>query len=539
MKLHQVFGQVLFNRGIDTMFGLLGEANMMMVDAFVRAGGRYVNPPREDGAVLAAFGYGHASGRLGVATVTHGPALTNTVTALTEASRNRVPLLLIAGDTAVDVRMNPQDIDQFDVIRPTGAGFQQVRTAQTALDDLATAIRRAFAESRPIVLNVPIDIQAQDSAAEPSRYAPPAFQRPQPDPDALDRALGVAASSRRPVILAGHGAVRSGAKKDLLKLAAVLGAPVATTLKAKDLFRGDPYDLGLFGSLSSALTGQVIGQADCVLAFGAGLNQFTAAGGALFKGKGVVHVDTDPARIGQWWPVDAAVVGDASTVATAMTGCLIALEREPSAFRSQELADRIAAWKPSDEFEDASGGGTVDLRSFTVWLDQVLPRDRNLVTDVGRYVAGPLLYLHVADPSACLSPLGFGSVGVGLGAAIGVAVARPDAPTVIGIGDGGLMMSLAEFNTAVRYGLDLIAIVYNDGSYSAEYHHFAKRGMDTSLSMFDWPDLATLANALGGQGVAATSMDDLDHVVDALQARDRPLLIDVRVDPAVRIGFYD
>lgn len=539
MKLYEALGRSLADQGVETIFGLLGEANMMMVDAFVQAGGRYVNPPREDGAVLAAFGYAHASGRLGVATVTHGPALTNTVTALTEAARNRVPLLLFAGDTAADVRMNPQDIDQSAVILPTGAGFQQLRTAETGLEDLATAIRRAWTEQRPIVLNAPADLQEREAASERPLPVGPVVQRPQPEPEALDRALGVAASSRRPIILAGHGAVRSGARDELLRLAEAIGAPVATTLKAKDLFRGEPYDLGLFGSLSSGFTGQVISESDCILAFGAGLNEFTVAGGNLVDGKAVAHVDTDRARIGRWTPVDAAVVGDARSVASAMADSFDQLDAAPAGFRSTELAERIAAWTPADEFDDASGGGTVDLRAFTIWLDGALPPNRNLVTDVGRYVAGPLTYLHVPHPDACLSPLGFGSVGVGLGAAIGMAVARPDGPTVIGVGDGGLMMSLSEFNTAVRYGLDLIAVVYNDGSYSAEYHHFAKRGMDTSLSMFEWPDLAALADALGGHGVTVTSMDDLDHVVDAIATRDRPLLIDARIDPTVRIGFYD
>lgn len=537
MKTYEALARGLASHDVDLIFGIIGEANMMLVDTFVRNGGRYVNPPREDGAVLAAFGYAHAGRRLGVATVTHGPALTNTVTALTEGTRNRTPMLLIAGDTAADSRKSIQDISQDEVIRPSGAGFQQVRSAATAVEDLALAVRRAHEERRPIVLNVPVDIQEIDVDWEPSRYTPPPIQRTAPDPDALDRALGVLASASRPVVLAGRGAVASGARTELLRLAEMTGAAVATTLKAKDWFLGEPFNLGICGSLSSEPGARVISESDCIVAFGASLNQFTAE--AIPPTATVIHIDNRPGAIGAWTIPDEEVVADARTTAAAMVELLAGLGRTPLGLRTPELAAELDAYDPRTYFTDESKNGTVDLRTFTVWLDGVLPRDRNLVTDIGRYVMAPLRFLHVQHPDAALSPLGFGSVGLGLGAGVGVAFARPGTPTVVGVGDGGLMMSLAEFNTAVRYGLDLIAVVYNDGSYSAEYHHFVNHDLDPSISLLEWPDLAKVAESLGGTAVTATSMDDTEHIVEAIAAGNRPLLIDVRVDPAVKIGFYD
>lgn len=538
MKTYEALARALADdHQVEVVFGIIGEANMMLVDTFVRNGGSYINPPREDGAVLAAFGYAHSTGRLGVATVTHGPALTNTVTALTEATRNRVPMLLIAGDTAADSRRSIQDIDQQAVVIPSGAGFHRVRTPDAAVEDLALAVRRAFAESRPVVLDVPIDLQERDTEWEPSGYRTPPAQRVNADPDALDRALGMLASARRPVVLAGRGAVHSGARSALLRLAELSGAALATTLKAKDWFRGEPYDLGICGTLGSELGQRMIAESDCIVAFGASLNQFTAA--AIPPTATIVHVDSSPDQIGAWTGVDAAVVGDARAVAESMVEMLSSTGGKPTGMRTPELAAAIAAYDPRDEFADLSGDGTVDLRTFTIWLDGVLPPDRNLVTDIGRYVMAPLRFLHVPHPDAAISPLGFGSVGLGLGTAVGLAVARPDAPTVVGIGDGGFMMSLAEFNTAVRYGLDLIAVVYNDGSYSAEYHHFVEHDLDPGISLLDWPDFASVAESLGGSGVTVMSLDETDHVVEAIAERDRPLVIDVRVDPAKKIGFYD
>ena len=160
MLFHEATARALSDHGVTTVFGVLGDANLYAMDAFQRhAGGTFVSMANEAAAVLSANGYARTSGRLGVATVTHGPALTNTVTALVESVRDRTPVLLIAGDTAVADRENFQNISQRDVVMPTGAGFEQVRTPHTVAEDLTTAIRRALLERRPVVLNMPVDFQ--------------------------------------------------------------------------------------------------------------------------------------------------------------------------------------------------------------------------------------------------------------------------------------------------------------------------------------------------------------------------------------------
>jgi acetolactate synthase I/II/III large subunit len=541
MKVHDALAMALTQHGVDTVFGLMGEANMLIVDDFVNHhGGRYIASPREDGGVLAAMGYSHSTGRLGVATVTHGPALTNTITALVEATRSHVPLLLIAGDTELAERINLQDIDQAEVTRVSGAGFHRVRSAESCVEDLGIAVRRATVERRPIVLNVPIDIQEQEtSPTGPATYGAPRAQAPGPDPDALDRAVGIIASSRRPVVLAGWGAIDAEAASAARRLAARLGAPVATTLKAKGLFAGDECDLGTFGTFTSEVAGEYLGDADCVIALGASLNRFTAAHGALLDGKAIVHVDADPAQLGEWTPVDAPIVGDAGRTAEAIVELLDELEHEPSSFRSPAMAAALADDEPTRHFEDTSGGGTVDMRTFTIRMNGLLPADRSVVTDGGHFVVAPLRYLDVPEPRALLYPLAFGSVGLGLGCAVGVAAGQPGRPTVLVCGDGGMMMSLAEFNTAVRHDLDLIVLVMNDGSYGAEYHNYLKYDMDPALSLLAWPDFAPIADALGGTGVTVRDLRDIEEAAAVIERRTGPVLVDVKLDPAVRVGFFD
>jgi acetolactate synthase I/II/III large subunit len=158
VKFHEAFARALRALDIDTVFGVMGDANLFIADSFVRVvGGRFVAASHEAGAVLMAAGYASVTGDVGVATVTHGAAVSNAVTSLIDAARSRRPLLVIAGDTPASDKHNLQNLPQAEIIAPTGAGIERVRTPETVYDDLQQAMRRAIVERRPIVLEVPLD----------------------------------------------------------------------------------------------------------------------------------------------------------------------------------------------------------------------------------------------------------------------------------------------------------------------------------------------------------------------------------------------
>lgn len=531
MKVHEALARGLADFGTDTVFGLIGDANLFLVDSFVRGqNGTYVGAVHEAGAVLMAGGYARSAGRVGVATVTHGPGLTNTVTALVEGVRGRTPLVLLAGDTAVHDSANVQNIDQRELVATTGAGFVQVRTPESAVEDLALAFRRAVLERRPVVLNVPADFQWAETPYVAVDRTPPPARAPGVDDADLDRAVGVIASARRPIVLAGRGATRPAARAAVLRLAERIGAPLATTLKAKDLFRGEPYDLGIFGTVSTPVASETIARSDCIVALGAGLNPFTTARGSLLEGRAVVHCDIDPAQIGGSGTPVVGVVGDSAAAADAICAWLDEAGAAPSGFRSPDLLRRLAE-QPSGQ-ADRSTDTTVDVHTALRRLDDVLPRDRTLVTDGGRFMYEAWRQLSVREPGHFLPTVHFGSIGLGLATAIGARYGAPDRPVVAVCGDGGFMLGgLAEFSTAVRHGIDLIVVVLNDGGYGAEHIQFRTREMDPALSLFAWPDLAGVAEALGGTGVTVRQAADLDGLPALLSARDRPVLVDVRLDP--------
>jgi acetolactate synthase-1/2/3 large subunit len=532
MLFQDAFARALADNGVSTVFGVLGDGNLWLVDSFDRVvGGTYVSFSNEAGAVLAAEGYARASGGLGVATVTHGPGLTNTVTALVDGVKDRTPIVLIAGDTASSDRDGFQNIPQREVVLASGAGFEQLRTPNTLAEDVATAIRRAHLERRPVVLNVPTDFQGQDVEYYPSERRHVTPQSVRPDLDAIDRAVGVIASVHRPVVLAGAGARTPEAREALLRLAERIGAPVATTLRGKDLFRGHPFNLGICGTLANPVALDTINRSDCVIAFGAGLNRWTTAEGSLLDKKQVVHVDADAQSINRWAIADVGIVGDVVAVADTIVDWLEQLDDTPTGFASPELAAQIAAYDEAN-FVDRSTDTTVDIRAALARIETSIPAERTLVIDGGRFNIDCFTMLHVPDPQAYVHIINFASIGLGVGNAIGASFAAPGRPVLLVIGDGGFMLGgLAEFNTAVRHNVDLIVVVMNDGAYGAEHIHFRNKNMDPALSFFDWPDLGPVATALGGEGFTVRNLAELDVALEGVARRTRPILIDIKLDP--------
>ncbi|MGQ4331086.1 thiamine pyrophosphate-binding protein [Streptomyces hayashii] len=539
MKVFHTLAGALAAHGVDTVFGLMGNANLLYLPAFAEAGGRLVAVTHEAGAVAMADGYARMSGSIGVASVTHGPAFTNTLTSLVEAARSHSRVLLVTGDPPP----LPTHFHHFDiatVAATAGAGYERVHEPASLVADLNRSMQRIVAERRPVVLNVPIGLM-QAEAGEQAPIALPVAPGPlaAPGVEALDGALGLVDSAKRPLVLAGYGAVVSGARDALVELADRIGAALATTVLGKELFAGHPRDIGVFGSLAHSVAGAVIAESDCVVAFGASLNMWTALNGDLFRGKKVVHVDTDPARFGSYTPVDEPVAGDARRTAEAMNTLL-----EQGGVSStngtwaERVAKALAGHSPQDDIDDHSGPDTVDIRTATIRLDRVLPAERTIVSDIGRFDVGVWPYLRVADPMHFTVMGGFGSIGLGLAGAIGAAAADTGRPVVATVGDGGFMMHLSEFTTAVRHRLPLVVVVLNDGAYGAEHYKLRNHGYDPAYSAFAWPDLAGLATAMGARALTVRKADELDAVGELLPVLDGPLLVDVRLDPDVNLVRY-
>ena len=530
MKLYEAFALSLQKHGINQMFGLIGDANLFMVDSFCsNAECRYVAAANEAGAVLMANGFADVTHELGVVTVTQGPGLTNTVTALVESVRNHVPILLIAGDTAVQDKGNLQNISQREVVESTGAGFEQARSPLTTLEDLDVAIRRAFVERRPIVLNVNANFWWEevefDVHSRVRRYAPQAVA---PDLEALDAAVGIVASASRPIVLAGVGAASDRSRTALVRLADRIGAPLMTSVRGMGLFRDEVTNLGVFGSLSGPSASESIAASDCVISFGAGLNPMTTDKGSLLEGKRLIQIDINPQALSRYVRADVEIVGDAGEVADKIVEWLDVASIEVSKYWPEPMT------VPSSRevVTDLERSEPLTLLKALDRINASFPSDRTFVCDAGRFMDETLRRIDVSEPRAYVHTAGFASIGLGMGNAIGAAVGREGHPVLLTCGDGGFMLGgLAEFNSAVREKLDIVVFIFNDSSYGAEHIQFRNRDMDPSIAIFNWPDLAPVADSLGGQGFTVRNIDDLDIALDAVMRRDRPILIDIKLDP--------
>lgn len=526
--------KALAELGIDTIFGLMGDANLFMLDSFVRdQQGRFISAAHEAGAVLMAIGYATTSGKLGVASVTHGPGLVNTMTPLVEGVRNTTPMLLLCGDVAVENINSFQKIAQRDLILSTGAGFEQLRSPKTFAEDVATACRRAELEQRPIALNIPADFQWQE--VEYQVVERPVFSSAEslPSGEQLDNAIGIIAAARRPIVLAGRGAISAESRGKIIRFAERSGALLATTLKAKGLFTGEDFDLGICGTLSSPLAAELIMSSDCVISFGASLNRYTTAEGSLVKGKRVIQVNLEQSEIGKHMVPHAGLVGESGAVADLFVEWLDEAEIPSSGFRDEKLRDAIRSAPRTQDYPDLSTDQTVDLVQAMTTLNRIIPADRILATDAGRCVVQAWRIIDVQNAPSMVHTLNFGSIGLGLSEAIGAAIGDPKGrPVLLVTGDGGFMLGgLNEFNTAVRYGIDLIVVVGNDASYGMEHIQFCNRDMDPSLTVFEWPELAPVAEALGGYGITVRTIEDLENAAETIRDRKRPILIDLKLDP--------
>ncbi len=535
----EALGQALPKLGITFMAGLPGSGNYEIVHAARAAGVKYCGTNHEAGAVGLVDGWSRTTGEVGVAMLSQGPGLTNGLTALTEAVKSHTPMVVVAIDTPRTSRHGNLNIDQSAVCRALGAGVEYVRSEKTAVEDLARSIYRAGAELLPIVLMVPLDLVHAEVPAESE--LPPHMPTPEaiwPAPAAVTAAADRIRSARHPLIIAGRGAIRSGACAPLIELAERIGAVLAVSAPAKGMFAGQPFDLGIAGSFASPITNEVLGQADLVLSFGASLNAWTTGNGQMISSAiPVVQVDIEASALGAHRTISMAVQGDAAATAQALIEELEKDDWRQDGFRTPELASRLTQHDPSTEFTSANGVNGIDPRSFTIALNKTLPVERTVTIDSGHFMGWAAKYLEVPDAAGFLYPQSFQSVGLGLAVGIGAGMARSDRISVLAIGDGGWMLSPQELDTAVRHKIPLLVVIYNDSAYGAEVHRFEPIGLEVDLVRFPERDFAAMANSVGAQGVTMRALEDLQKLQPWLAQPDGPMVLDVKIDPSVVGGW--
>jgi acetolactate synthase I/II/III large subunit len=536
MDVATQIGTVLAGLGADVVFGVVGSGNFHVTNALVAAGARFVPSAHEAGSATAADSYARLTGKVGIVSVHQGPGVTNALTGLTEAAKSRTPLIVLAPE-ATNPRSNFY-LDLAALARSIGAAFCRVR-AGSAPDDVAEAWRLATTGlGGTVVVGLPLDVQAAPAVAARHDAASGLPTVEMPDAAEVEQIAALLSAAQRPVFIAGRGAARvpfDGTHAALEQLADSCGALLATSAAGHGLFAGSPWDLGISGGFATPLAAELIASADVLVAWGCSLNMWTTRHGTLIPpGAAVVRVDHDSVALDQPLIAPAAqdirVQGELRLVADAV----LAASGTASGlgYRTADVRSRIDAagrWRQVP-YDDWSTDSTIDPRTLTATLDDILPAERVVAVDSGNFMGYPAAYLRVPDPAGFSFTQAYQAIGLGLASAIGAAVARPDRLTVATLGDGGFLMALAELTTVQRLGLPIAIVVYNDAAYGAEVHHFGPSGSPLDTVTFPDSDIAAIGRGFGLDGVTVRSVADLEPLRSWIDGpRDRAIVVDAKV----------
>ena len=540
MDVAHAVGGALVDAGIDHAFGVVGSGNFHVTNAMVAAGATFVAARHEGGAATMADAYARMSGTVAAVSVHQGCGMTNAMTGIAEAAKSRTPMVVLAAEVT-QPRSNFY-VDQAALATAVGAVPARISSAESAVSEAEAAVRLARDQRRTVVLNMPLQVQAERAPATPRRSGTPSSHLSQPaGPDDLEVLVRALTAAQRPVFVAGRGARGQGCREALEELAAASGALLATSAVARGLFVGNPWSLDVSGGFASPLAAELIGGADLIVGWGCALNMWTMRHGRLIApGATVLQVDDDAEAIGAHRAGAVGVVGDVRETVRAALAQLGGRD-VGQRYRTDDVAKRIAAeirWRdvPYDDTSTVDETGAckrIDPRTLTIALDDVLPAERVVAVDSGNFMGYPSMFLSVPDEWGFCFTQAFQSIGLGLATAIGAALAQPQRLPVAALGDGGALMSVAELETVARLGLPMVVVVYNDDAYGAEVHHFGPDGHPLDTVVFPPTDIAAIATGFGFETLTVREAADTAAVADWVAGpRDRPLLVDAKVTSA-------
>ena len=545
LPVYEILARDIKTLGFHSVFGLMSDDTVEFAVTMDAIGVRFHGARHENNAVCMAEGFAAATGGIGLALIGRGPATANGLHASVYALRSASRVLLMSGDEAAgksnsngfgpDYKaFNAQGVltqSGFEVFRPT--------SPETARQTLHDALR-ATAAGRGAAFLLPVDIQVAEVEVDLNLALPDLETPPPPVPDASEQSIQVAAgllnNAERPVIIAGRGAHKSGARDALIQLAEHTGALLATSARAKEMFAGHPYNIGIIGSFSTSVARRHVEQADCVMTFGAGLNCFTSSWGMSVPSVPLIQVDSVRSNIGQWLNADVGVVGDAKQVANVLCDAVTPRDDSRKPFHTQTTQDALANFDLRVDYQEAHTARTVDPRSLCLALDAALPQKRNVVYDAGNFM-GVVPYFKVPGPDHFKITTDFASIGIGFGTALGFAKARPDHTTVLVIGDGGFMMTLSELETVVREDLPIVIVIMNDCAYGAELHVLRPRQLPVEKSLFPDINFADVAACFAFESATIRTMDDLAAIAPLLKDPQGPILLDCKINADIAAPF--
>ncbi len=532
----EILMECLLREGVDVMFGYPGGAILPTYDAMTKYPQiHHVLVRHEQGASHMADGYARATGKVGVAIATSGPGATNLVTGMATAMMDSSPIVCITGQ----VPRAAIGSDAFQETDVTGVSLPVTKHNFLVMDvdELAWTVREAFHIARsgrpgPVLVDIPKDIQTASTefVYPEGEIVLPGYQpRTTANEDELDAAARLINEAERPIILAGHGILMSGAMDELLHLVERSGVPVALTLLGKGaLPENHPLSLGMMGMHGTATSNHSIQQADLLIALGMRFDDRVTGNLATYSQHSrKIHVDIDPSEINKNVPVDVGIAGDLRTVITQL------LPRVEKQQRVDWMA-RIRDWQEDDDERDILHHDTGDrLLGAQVINDLWLHTggDAITVTDVGQHQMLEAQYYPHQRPSTLITSGGLGTMGFGFPAAMGAKFGLPDEEVWAIVGDGGFQMTMCELATAVQEKTNVNIAILNNAFLGMvrQWQEFFYEERYHATPMFN-PDFCLFADAYGVPNMRVTKREQVEESVAFARSVQGPVLIEYVIE---------
>lgn len=526
MKVSDLVVRCLENEGVDYIFGVPGEENIDLMDSLIGSSIQFVTTRHEQGAAFMADVYGRLTGRAGVCLSTLGPGATNLVTGVADANMDRAPVVAIAGQGSTHRRHKEshQILDLVNLFEPISKYSTQILEPEIAPEIIRKAFKIAEAEKPGCSF---IDFPENIAASEVEGLSPLKKQSPATPVAPEGKSVSAAeliTNAKAPVIMVGNGVIRSKASAAVVEFVEKLNIPVATTFMAKGVVPAShPLSLGTIGLKAKDYVGYGFQAADVVICIGVDMVEYHPMLWNPDCDKKILHIDRNSAEVDQHYIVESGIIGD---IENSLTRIIEKTDKHPGSDIHKLIniiRDEVAEHKDTLSFPVKPQKILWDLR-------QVLDKEDIVISDVGAHKMWTARMYQAESPNSCIISNGFASMGIALPGVISAKLAYPDRKAVAVTGDGGFMMNNQEIDTALRLGLDIVVLIFNDSKYGLiEWHQLSHFDRASQIDFVN-PDFVKFAESFGAKGYRVNSTEELIPTLEAALNDGTVSIIDCPVD---------